>query len=96
MNSKSKIQSFFSFPAISAEDSARVTVDAALRNYRSVVVPRIYKPLATLLRSLPDRVTDLARDVVLREKQTRMFKSPEATKAGINTIQSEADLMQLY
>lgn len=62
------------FPAISAEHTAKCTVDAMLRNERSVVMPEADRLLTKLLRCLPIKAQHVFRDHVLRERETkRMF-----------------------
>lgn len=63
----------FRFPLLSPRYTARIAVDATLRNEVMVIVPRIYKWLPFFTTLLPSPILMLFRDIILKEKGAKLF-----------------------
>lgn len=63
----------FRFPLLSPEYTAKIAVDATLRNELMVTIPRSFFWLIYLMNALPFTVRMLARDFILKEKAMKLF-----------------------
>lgn len=70
----------FRFPLLSPKYTAKIAVDAILRNELMVTVPRSYVWLTFLRCILPFSVQMLIRDLILKEKGMRMFSEDNERK----------------
>lgn len=64
------------FPAISADETANITVDGILKNKLTIVAPKMDGFFVGLIQCMPLKVKHLVRDYILLERHTKMFKLP--------------------
>lgn len=64
------------FPAITAEETADITVDGLLKNKLTIVAPKMDGFFVGMIQCLPEKIKHLVRDYILFERQSKMFKMP--------------------
>lgn len=64
------------FPAITADETADITVDGLLKNKLTIVAPKMDRFFVGMIQCLPEKIKHLVRDYILFERQSKMFKMP--------------------
>lgn len=62
------------FPAVTAEDTGKIAIDALLRNEFAVSSPPFLLPLQITMNLFPVRVEQLVRDFMFKEHISKSFK----------------------